>query len=186
MTAPWLDDGDVCACGCGMVAGYDARGRKRRYAALSHVLRHNHYVAGEARSKPGVQTSLLNPFFGRTHTPETRAVLSEKASVPKPWLRGDRNGMAGRTGSSNPNWRGGGSPERQRLYATSEGREFMRSVRRRDEFRCVECGSTRQLHVHHLRGWAEYPAGRLDPDNAVTLCRGCHIREHTKGGERHQ
>jgi len=38
-----------------------------------------------------------NTFQGKTHSPETRKRLSEKASIPKPYLRGERNGMSGRT-----------------------------------------------------------------------------------------
>jgi HNH endonuclease len=174
--APWLDDGDVklCACGCGRLAGVDSRGRSRRYVEQPHVLRGENYMA-----QPGA----VNPFKGRHHTAATRGRLSEAASVPKPWIRGERNGMHGRTGASNPNWRGGGAPERQRLYASSDGRAFLHAVRERDGYRCTECGSARQIHVHHLRGWAEYPAGRLDPDNAVTLCREHHIARHRRGGD---
>lgn len=43
-----------------------------------------------------------NPFKGKHHSEETRRILSLKASVPKPWLRGSRNGMAGRTGAGLP------------------------------------------------------------------------------------
>ena len=30
------------------------------------------------------------------------------------------------------------------------------------------------LHVHHVRSFAEYPELRLVPDNLVTLCREHH------------
>jgi hypothetical protein len=170
---------DLCACGCGDPVAADSRGRPRRYAARGHNLRSiDNYM-----KRPDAP----NPFAGRQHTAATRERMSVVASVPKPWLRGDRNGMFGRTGTENPNWRGGGAPERQRLYATAEGRAFLQSVYARDGFRCVRCGEPkrgpRSLHVHHLRGWAECPEGRLDPDNAITLCRTCHVGEHTKGGD---
>jgi hypothetical protein len=161
--------GDLCLCGCGQVAGHDSRGRKRKYAEQTHILRHVCYT-----KQPGA----VPAFTGRHHSAESKAKLSAAASVPRPHLRGERNGMYGRTGASNPNWRGGGAPERQRLYATAEGRAFLRTVRQRDNHRCVRCNSTLKTHVHHIRPWAEHPDGRLDPDNAILLCEEHHIAEH--------
>jgi 5-methylcytosine-specific restriction endonuclease McrA len=90
--------------------------------------------------------------------------------------------MAGRTGSSNPNWKGGGSPERQRMYASGEWRRLRRQLRNRAACMCETCGSTDDLHMHHVRPWAEYPELRMELDNLMLLCRGCHIDAH-RGGD---
>lgn len=161
----------TCACGCGTaIVSPDAKGRPRRFAR-GHNLRVDH---------PLHRTGVTNWWTGRSHSDETRAEIAKKARRPKPWLRGERNGMAGRTGSSNPNWRGGVTPERQRLYASGEWRAVARSVKRRDKG-CVDCRSIVELHVHHIRSFAEHPELRLDPDNLLTLCRSCHIDRHRKG-----
>jgi len=94
--------------------------------------------------------------------------------------------MSGRTGEANPNWKGGGSPERQRLYASSEWRRLRRQLRARAGGKCESCGSTESLHAHHVKSWAEYPELRFDLDNLRLLCRDCHHNEHRKGGVRHQ
>lgn len=135
-----------------------------------------------------VQLTLLNPFFGRKHSSKTKAILSRKASVPKPWIRGEKNGMAGRTGSSNPNWKGGTSPERQRVYAGSTWRQLRRIVWKRDEGRCQRCGSTDgPLHMHHIKHWSTHPELGLDPENVVLYCKDCHWDQHRKrGGVAHQ
>jgi 5-methylcytosine-specific restriction endonuclease McrA len=128
---------------------------------------------------PGV----ANPFSGKSHTAETRAVLSRKASVAKPHIRGAANGMSGRTGPSNPNYRDGSAPERQRLYASSEWKEIQRNVYARDNYRCVHCGSgktgPKSIHAHHIRPWAGNKALRFDMANLVTLCRDCHHWVHS-------
>lgn len=89
--------------------------------------------------------------------------------------------MSGRTGESNPNWKGGVAPERQRLYASGEWRELVRVVKRRDGG-CVVCHSGADLHVHHIRSFAEYPDLRMEPTNLETLCRRCHYEKHKRGG----
>lgn len=51
----------------------------------------------------------------------------------------------------------------------------------RDNFTCQHCGSNDDLHVHHIDG-----NGVTTPkesrnnalDNLITLCRGCHTKEH--------
>lgn len=169
-----LADGSVdCACGCGeRHSGYDSRGRPKRFVRRGHNLKgDDNYMA----------TAIVNPFHGRRHSLKTKAILSEKASIPKPWLRGAGNGMSGRTGASNPNWKGGVSPERQRLYANAEYRALLTSVRKRDGLRCTKCRTpSGPLHVHHVKSWAEYPELRFDPGNLVTLCKDCHDAEHRK------
>jgi hypothetical protein len=140
---------------------------------LRHGGRDNYILNG------GVPT-----FLGRSHSAETRRKLSVAASRPKPWIRGQRNGMAGRTGSSNPNYKDGSSPERQRLYASGEGRALIRAVYARDGYRCTSCGAgktgPRSLHAHHVKPWAEYPELRFEIENLVTLCRDCHHAAHRK------
>ena len=41
----------------------------------------------------------------------------------------------------------------------------------RDQFRCQECGSSRNLQVHHRRY-----VDKFNPDDFVTLCSRCHGR----------
>lgn len=134
-------------------------------------------------SRPDV----VNPFKGKKHSAETRAVLSIKASVPKPYLRGSANGMFGRTGEQNPRYVDGSSPERQRAYASAEWRRVQRIVRARDGFKCRSCGAEknggRSLHLHHFIPWAGNPESRFVPGNIVTLCASCHRAAHGKGGE---
>lgn len=136
------------------------------------------------------RSGVPNPFAGKTHTPETRRILSEKASVPKPHLRGERNGMYGRTGRLNPRYVDGSSPERQRAYASAEWRAVVRIVRARDGQRCTKCGTRRagwrSLHLHHVKPWAGNPDSRFDPENIVTLCASCHRAVHAKGGDAHE
>jgi 5-methylcytosine-specific restriction endonuclease McrA len=56
-------------------------------------------------------------------------------------------------------------------YAAVRGR-----VLERDGWRCQDCGSPKDLQVHHLK-----PRSRLGADvmdNLITLCRRCHSKRH--------
>lgn len=97
---------------------------------------------------------------------------------------GSKNPMFGKLGSLNPRFVDGSSPERQRLYAQSKGREFVKAVYGRDGFKCRRCGAPKgkpkSLHAHHIKPWAGNPDLRFDVGNAVTLCRPCHSWVHSK------
>jgi len=56
---------------------------------------------------------------------------------------------------------------------------FSDCVRHRDGHTCLDCGKTEgQLDCAHIYGRAK-KSTRWSMDNAVTLCRGCHMR-HTE------
>lgn len=123
------------------------------------------------------------PFAGRRHTDEARSAISRAAQRPRPCLRGSSNGMYGRTGSANPNYRHGLSPERQRVQSSAEYQEFLRRVEIRDGHHCRRCGQysakKRGMHVHHIYAWEDFPELRTDVDNGVLLCRRCHEWVHS-------
>ena len=51
-------------------------------------------------------------------------------------------------------------------------------VLERDGWRCQECGSLKNLQVHHLQ-----PRSRLGDDtmtNLITLCSRCHGKRHLR------
>jgi 5-methylcytosine-specific restriction endonuclease McrA len=85
--------------------------------------------------------------------------------------------FAFRRGPNHSMWKGGSSVL-QAERNTPEIREWRKVVFDRDGHRCRECGSTDDLHAHHLKGWTDFPALRLDPANGLTLCCACHGRIH--------
>jgi 5-methylcytosine-specific restriction endonuclease McrA len=164
--------------GCGT---WKVHNRLRRFGIPRNPVGYNLSSAGtdNIMAQPGA----VNPFAGKCHTDSTRRRLSQKASVPKPHLRGANNGMSGRTGPSNPNWRGGHTPERQLFYESQEWKNVSRLLRKRDKHVCRRCGrqktGRKSLHIHHIRSWAEYPDLRTTLSNLVLLCKECHNWVHS-------
>lgn len=137
---------------------------------------------GEIAEEIGITDAAIL-YWLKKHGIQRRSVSQARAI--KHWgAVGEANPMHGKTGDKNPRYIDGSSPDRQRLYAQGEGREFLRSILERDGYRCAHCGAEKgarkSLHVHHIKPWAGNSDARFDPANAITLCRGCHSWVHSK------
>lgn len=174
-----------CKCGCGQAVQWNRRenkwyayqqGHYRRDAPYKHEdwLRHQyldvHKSIGDIAKECGVGLSTVLKFMRKFNIP-----AREQGETKR--LNGKQRG------ANNPAWKGGVTPERQRLYRTNEWRELVRGVFRRDGFCCARCGQTKmgkvKLHAHHIYPFADYPEHRFDPDNLVTLCSECHTWVHS-------
>lgn len=45
--------------------------------------------------------------------------------------------------------------------------------------KCMTCGSTEDLHAHHIAPKIDYPELALLLLNGITLCEDCHIKVHS-------
>jgi hypothetical protein len=99
-------------------------------------------------------------------------------------VSGPENGMYGRTGENNPNWKGGITPERQALYASLEWANAVKAVWARDQATCRRCKQPHHahilFHIHHLISF-EAVELRTETTNLVLLCKKCHSFVHSKG-----
>lgn len=89
-----------------------------------------------------------------------------------PWLKGKKHPIYG---EKHHNWKGGISPLNKMLRESPLGREWRRSVLRRDDFTCVMCGKRGvHLHVDHIKPFAYFPELRFELSNGRALCIPCH------------
>jgi len=90
-------------------------------------------------------------------------------------------------GASNPQWRGGVTPEHRRIRASPEYKLWREAVFERDNWMCVLCGRRNKagdkvvIHADHIKPFANFIELRFDVDNGRTLCRECHKQTDTYG-----
>jgi hypothetical protein len=96
---------------------------------------------------------------------------------------GKQNGMYGRYGKENPNWKGGCTPERQSIYSSPEWEIVVKETYKRDNFCCQRCNGTHKknvpLHVHHIIPF-NVKKTRMLLSNLIILCKKCHNFVHSK------
>lgn len=89
-------------------------------------------------------------------------------------------------GENSPHWKSEISKEERDNYRGIDGYlDFIKTVLMRDNYVCQCCGThvSGGLNVHHLNGYNWFIAGRVDPQNAITLCKNCHNNFHSIYGK---
>jgi hypothetical protein len=65
----------------------------------------------------------------------------------------------------------------------SKYNKWVTSVKERDGYTCVDCGSKNNLHAHHIIPISEDASEAFDLDNGITVCKDCHADRHEQRGE---
>ena len=88
-------------------------------------------------------------------------------------------------GSNNPAWKGGVTPEINKIRSSTKYRDWRNSIFTRDSFTCQKCKKVGgNLNAHHKQSFAGNPKLRTELKNGITLCDKCHKTFHKKYGYR--
>lgn len=61
-----------------------------------------------------------------------------------------------------------------KLRGTKEYKEFRLKILERDNYKCIKCGNTKNLQVHHIKSVKKFPELLMVESNVETLCIKCH------------
>jgi hypothetical protein len=79
-------------------------------------------------------------------------------------------------------------PNGKQISDAPSSKKNRRSVLERDGLKCTNCGSTRNIDIHHKDG-KSYRRAQSDAnnklENLITLCHKCHQRQHRGIIKRH-
>lgn len=150
------------------------------------------YSAKAVAELAGVTVDQVKRQFQKHKIPFLNPDLVWKRSHTKePWNKGRRycniltrgkpSTTRVRRGEESHLWRGGITPERRKIGAWAQREAFR--THRGNGFRCVLCGSGRNLHAHHLDPVAHNAERAYDPTNLTTLCNECHGELHHRNIE---
>ncbi len=93
--------------------------------------------------------------------------------IPRPDLRGENSGQ----------WKGGVTPEHEKIRKSLEYKFWRIAIFKRDNYICQLCGKRGgKLQADHIKPFSLYPELRLAIDNGRTLCKPCHLKTDTWGG----
>ena len=87
------------------------------------------------------------------------------------------------SGAQHGRWKGGVTSANHKIRQSTEYKYWRSRVFERDKFQCQKCGQVGgRLRAHHIQPFAEAKHLRMDVDNGITLCYGCHKLFHTTYG----
>lgn len=110
---------------------------------------------------------------GKKHSEESKRKMSESLKGRKAPKSAFKKGQT--LGEKNVNWKGGITPENNKLRNSPKARDWRRIIFIRDGFTCQVCKNVGgKLQAHHIKSWAKYPKLRFEISNGITLCEECH------------
>ena len=122
------------------------------------------------------------PYYGhfQKHSKESKERMGEKRKGQIPWNKRLKGFMAGK---KNGRWKGGITPENNKIRTSLEMKLWRESVFARDNWTCQKYGIRKgNLHPHHIQNFAQYPELRFATDNGITLSERAHKEFHKKYG----
>lgn len=117
-------------------------------------------------------------FYGKKRLAKTTRKISKSLTGRKLTEEHKKNiGKAFKL-EKHPNWLGGIAKDG---YSITFNRYLKRKIRKRDNFKCQECGLSekkqgRKLDVHHI----DYDKKNDIETNLISLCRSCHTKTQYK------
>jgi 5-methylcytosine-specific restriction endonuclease McrA len=113
-----------------------------------------------------------------------KMIKTKKMHPIRFWLGKKRPNMSG---DRHPQWRGGVTPENERLRKSPEYKLWRKAVFERDKYTCIFCGQVGDdLVADHIKPFSLFPELRFAIDNGRTLCDKCHKITDTYGeGAKH-
>lgn len=126
---------------------------------------------------------------GRKHKESTKEKIRQARLKDGhvPYLNKDgEHWLKGIKGKKHPCWKGGLTPERQKVYSSLEWVEAVKKVWKRDNAICQNCGKHHNteknrgnFHIHHIISFQHRPT-RTEVSNLILLCKKCHRWVHSK------
>jgi len=132
-----------------------------------------------------------NPMYQKKHSIKSRIKISEtrkkrlknnefevwnknKTGLQKHTEESKKKMSIALSGSNNPAWKGGNAKLNKKLRRGSSYRNFRIEVFKKDNYKCQNCGSKKQLEIHHIKSVNKYPQLSKSIPNGLTLCKKCH------------
>lgn len=147
---------------------------------ITRILKEN-----SVKIRTNSESKLLNPtryWIGKKRYPETIGKMSFYKKGHIPWNKGKPFPQV--SGERNYNWKGGITPEKQKIRGSLEYKKWRMKVFQRDRFECVNCGYRSKksfahgdkkcdIRADHIKPFSLYPELRLSIENGRTLCVEC-------------
>lgn len=186
------EDAPLCACGCGRKVSKSKDGKKWLKNVKGHYFRSEEWliemrkrvketthfkiynkteehskIVSENNSKRvlSIETKnkISNSLKGHSRTEESK--LRQSITIRDNKSKSEENHHLWKN-ERDPNW----------YEDVGEWHKLTKEIKKRDNYKCVQCGSPDKLQVHHK----DFSKSNHSPLNLETLCLLCHRRKHAR------
>lgn len=155
---------------------------QRKHLSVSHLRNPNRYWLGKKFPKE-VKEKISKALRGRTLSAEHIRKIGLANKGEKNPMR--RLEVASKfKGDKCHFWKGGITPENQKIRHSVEATRWREAVFSRDNYICQKYGIIGgKITAHHIQKFAEHPELRFEVANGITLSRKAHDEFHKKYGK---
>lgn len=159
--------GVVLVCECGKER-YSKPSRDYKYCSKECNYKYNKYLNGPKNPSQEVIERIRAKHKGKRYSKATEIKRGQRISPATEFKKGQLSG------DKHHNWNGGITPENVKIRNSDEYKQWRLSVFKRDKFKCVWCGSGKDVQADHIKPFAKFKELRFDIANGRTLCNKCH------------
>lgn len=146
------------------------------------------------RQPPGVIEKIRKASTGRLHTKEAKLKIGLSKKGKPTWITGKHQSIEHRQNISKAHkkrvalgihslWKGGKTKETIMIRMSLEYRLWREAVFLRDDWTYLWCGQRGgKLEADHIKPFSLFPELRFAIDNGRTLCKHCHRKTDSFGG----
>ena len=151
------------------------KGKKRTEEQIKNISEGHKGQKPWNKGLKGWNSGKDNPFYGKSHSEESKQIIKEKLTGRKLEEEHKKNIGKSIQGGNHPNWQNGKSFE---IYP-KEFKQIKKFILERDNYKCQYPNCTEvhdRLHVHHI----DYDKKNNNPENLITLGTSCHSKTNGK------
>lgn len=141
---------------------------------------------GRKRITPFVEDPTVHCSCGKSHT--FKKLFQYHEAIEKGWLCRSCRPRSGwseedkKKQSARLHKYYGTEPREPEKRGDLNFKKWRKEVWKRDNYRCVICGSNKKLNAHHILSVSKHFEFALFINNGITLCEACHKSEHRLNG----
>ena len=148
----------------------------KKYDIPTRSASENQKIYVNEKCKDGELSKKQKEIWKRAGYRDKMSNIHKQIHIDNPHLR--KNHSAKMQGLNINEWDDFVNDENCKIRKSSEYKDWRLKVLNIYSYKCIKCGTSDNLNVHHIENFSSNKELRFDVNNGVVLCEYCHLQKH--------